>query len=293
MEHAYEVIDGRGVGRFWAENLVYDVKLGTMARAVYLYLCRRADKERNVIYRSSVSDIADSCEMSDRAVHKAIYDLKNFGLLKLEIQGGGRVANRYTVLAVAAAIEAGKLAVRRGARGAPPKEGPLPDVHGSGEPGSGQGCTSFTPAMHQVHKKELDRGIHVEESGEERAAHDAAPGPTSSSNGSGVHDVLDRYHDRFVALALRDTGREQKPLITRKDAGIASQLIKRLGAEKTLELVDRMFESSDPWYDKAGRTMEQLARTANKLLGEPRGLKLVSHRTLRNMQAAKDLLGES
>jgi len=53
-----------------------------------------------------------------------------------------------------------------------------------------------------------------------------------------------------------------------KDPPAVKELITTLGLEKSKQLVDQIFISTDPWYQKAGRSLAILRQNANKLVQE-------------------------
>ena len=152
----------------------------------------------------------------------------------------------------------------------------LPPIHPDGESGVVQ--ASFLPVV-----ASLDAQFPVSSS----------PGPLTKVGGTtsaramvaaereaGVKVVIDAYHVLFVER------HGEKPNLGGRDAAIMKTLIGRHGAEKVLDVLARMFDSTDPWVAQE-HSIGALSSKWNRIVSSSARL---GSRTSGNLEAAKQAL---
>lgn len=79
------------MGYFKVDDSIFDLKLSSASKLVYIYLCRCSDKQGRSF--PSIRKISRSCSLSRQTVSNALKELVEFGLLRVE-KHEGRV-NHY------------------------------------------------------------------------------------------------------------------------------------------------------------------------------------------------------
>ncbi|MFD1673671.1 helix-turn-helix domain-containing protein [Alicyclobacillus fodiniaquatilis] len=100
MNEQGQVRKGWTNGYFTVPNGIYEMQIGGHAKAVYVYLCRRADSEGQSF--PGYGTIAGEVGFSRSTVQRAVNELINAGLLLKEVRGrkenGEFYPNLYTVI---------------------------------------------------------------------------------------------------------------------------------------------------------------------------------------------------